>query len=127
MSSQLTVYITLLPHVSNATKATPTESYVKTIVDRYKNSSAIFAWELMNEARCASDLIPAGPACVPGSNTLHTWYQEQSNFVRSLYETLFLGCHLNTNTRYVRDPNHLITTGGEGMFYWAQPPIMYVK
>ena len=61
-----------------------TESYVKTIVDRYKNSSAIFAWELMNEARCLSDTFASGPACVPGSNTLHTWYSQQSEFVRSL-------------------------------------------
>ncbi|TBU48177.1 glycoside hydrolase [Dichomitus squalens] len=79
------------------------QSYVKTIVERYKNSSAIFAWELMNEARCVSDTLPAGPACVPGSNTLKTWYEEQSNFVRSL------------------DANHLITTGGEGQFFWEHP------
>ncbi|KAG6837383.1 hypothetical protein H0H93_010542 [Arthromyces matolae] len=75
------------------------QRYVKTIVERYKNSPNIFAWELMNEARCLGDL-PAGPNCVPGSNTLYNWYKEQSNFVRSL------------------DPYHLITTGGEGHFYW---------
>ncbi|GLB36227.1 putative cellulase (glycosyl hydrolase family 5) [Lyophyllum shimeji] len=78
------------------------QRYVKTIVDRYKNSSTIFAWELMNEARCLGDL-PAGPHCVPGSGTLHTWYKRQSDFVRSL------------------DPHHLITTGGEGHFYWKRP------
>lgn len=60
------------------------ESYVKTIVDRYKSSPSIFAWELMNEARCLSDTFQSGPACVPGSNTLHTWYSQQSDFVRSL-------------------------------------------
>ena len=59
------------------------ESYVKTIVDRYKDSPAIFAWELMNEARCLSDTLQAGPTCVPGSNTLRKWYEQQSNFVRS--------------------------------------------
>ncbi|KAI0800896.1 glycoside hydrolase [Fomes fomentarius] len=76
------------------------QSYVKTVVERYKNSPTIFAWELMNEARCLSDTLAAGPSCIPGSNTLSTWYKEQSNFVRDL------------------DPNHLITTGGEGHFYW---------
>ncbi|KAI1793923.1 glycoside hydrolase [Ganoderma leucocontextum] len=79
------------------------QSYVKTIVERYKSSTTIFAWELMNEARCLSDTLPAGPTCVPGSNTLRTWYKQQSNFVRSL------------------DPNHLITTGGEGHFFWKHP------
>ncbi|OSD03597.1 glycoside hydrolase family 5 protein [Trametes coccinea BRFM310] len=79
------------------------QSYVKTLVERYKDSPNIFAWELMNEARCLSDTLPAGPNCVPGSNTLKTWYQQQSDFVRSL------------------DPNHLITTGGEGHFYWKKP------
>jgi endo-1,4-beta-mannosidase len=59
------------------------ERYVRTIVDRYKNSPNIFAWELMNEARCLGDL-PSGPNCVPGSDTLHTWYEQQANFVRSL-------------------------------------------
>ncbi|KAI0756630.1 glycoside hydrolase [Daedaleopsis nitida] len=79
------------------------QSYVKTIVERYKDSPTVFAWELMNEARCLSDTLPAGPSCVPGSNTLRTWYSEQSNFVRSL------------------DPNHMITTGGEGHFFWTNP------
>ena len=62
----------------------PPELYVKTIVERYKGSPTIFAWELMNEARCLSDTLPAGPSCVPGSNTLRTWYEQQSDFVRSL-------------------------------------------
>ena len=59
------------------------EKYVRTIVERYKASPAIFAWELMNEARCLGDL-PAGPACVAGTNLLPKWYKEQSDFVRSL-------------------------------------------
>ncbi|KAH9950478.1 glycoside hydrolase superfamily [Amylocystis lapponica] len=80
------------------------QSYVQIIVERYKNSSAIFAWELANEARCAGDSLPSGPNCVPGSETLTTWYQQQSDYVRSL------------------DPYHMITTGGEGQFYWADPP-----
>ncbi|KAG6888688.1 hypothetical protein C0995_006678 [Termitomyces sp. Mi166 len=75
------------------------QRYVKTIVNRYKDSANIFAWELVNEARCLGDL-PAGPNCVPGSNIIYNWYQQQSDYIRSL------------------DPYHLITTGGEGHFYW---------
>ncbi|KAF9460821.1 glycoside hydrolase [Collybia nuda] len=78
------------------------QRYVKTIVNRYKTSPNIFAWELMNEARCLGDL-PGGPSCIPGSGTLYHWYNQQANFVRSL------------------DPYHLITTGGEGHFYWKKP------
>jgi len=83
------------------------QSYVETIVNRYKNSPSIFAWELMNEARCLSDTLSAGPNCVPGSETLNTWYSRQSNFVRSL------------------DPFHMITTGGEGQFFSKNPPIIW--
>ncbi|PCH33786.1 hypothetical protein WOLCODRAFT_177565 [Wolfiporia cocos MD-104 SS10] len=89
---------------TNPTVIASYQSYVETIVNRYKNSSAIFAWELMNEARCAGDSLPAGPTCVPGSETLTKWYRAQSDYVRSL------------------DPYHMITTGGEGQFYWADPP-----
>jgi mannan endo-1,4-beta-mannosidase len=62
------------------------ESYVRTLVERYKDSSNIFAWELMNEARCSSDSFPSGPSCTPasGAETLLQWYQMQSDFVRSL-------------------------------------------
>ncbi|KAF9532003.1 glycoside hydrolase superfamily [Crepidotus variabilis] len=77
------------------------QKYVKAIVNRYKNSPNIFAWELMNEARCLGDL-PSGPNCAPASGTplLSKWYKAQSDYVRSL------------------DPNHMITTGGEGHFFW---------
>ncbi|KAJ7706081.1 glycoside hydrolase [Mycena rosella] len=78
------------------------QRYVKTIVNRYKSSPTIFAWEMMNEARCLGDL-PASAACSPGSGTLGRFYKDQSDFVRSL------------------DPHHLITTGGEGHFYWKNP------
>ncbi|KIJ55798.1 glycoside hydrolase family 5 protein [Sphaerobolus stellatus SS14] len=74
------------------------QRYVQTIVNRYKNSPTIFAWELMNEARCLGDL-PSGPAC-PRSGLLTRWYKQQSDFIRTL------------------DANHLITTGGEGHFFW---------
>ena len=62
------------------------ESYVRTIVERYKDSPNIFAWELMNEARCSGDL-PSGPACTPasGAESLLHWYRIQSDFVRKLW------------------------------------------
>jgi mannan endo-1,4-beta-mannosidase len=55
---------------------------VKIIADRYKNSSAIFAWELMNEARCLGDL-PARENC-PYKRLLSKQHQEQSDYVRGL-------------------------------------------
>lgn len=70
----------------NGANSDQTERYVKTIVNRYKSSPNIFAWELMNEARCLGDL-PGGLSCVPGSGTLHTWYSQQADFVRSLCVT----------------------------------------
>ncbi|KAK7694836.1 hypothetical protein QCA50_002024 [Cerrena zonata] len=79
------------------------QKYVRTIVNRYKNSPNIFAWELMNEARCLGDMLPAGPNCVAGTNVVPKWYRQQSDFVKSL------------------DPHHLITTGGEGHFFWKNP------
>ncbi|KAH9937103.1 glycoside hydrolase superfamily [Fomitopsis serialis] len=88
---------------TNPTIIASYQRYVTAIVNRYASSPTVFAWELMNEARCAGDSLPSGPACVAGSETLTTWYQLQSDFVRSL------------------DPYHMITTGGEGQFYWAQP------
>ena len=60
------------------------ERYVQAIVNRYKDSPTIFAWELMNEARCLGDL-PGGPNCVPGTDLLNHWYKQQADFVRSLY------------------------------------------
>ncbi|PPQ68624.1 hypothetical protein CVT25_005534 [Psilocybe cyanescens] len=74
------------------------QRYVTTIVNRYKSSPNIFAWEMMNEARCLGDLS-AGPNCIPGTELLTKWYKQQSDFVRSL------------------DPFHMITTGGEGHFF----------
>ncbi|KAK0465093.1 glycoside hydrolase [Desarmillaria tabescens] len=78
------------------------QRYVKVIVERYKDSPNIFAWELMNEARCLGDL-PGGPNCVPTSGLISSWYKQQADFVRSL------------------DPFHMITTGGEGQFNWKKP------
>lgn len=60
--------------------------YVQAVVSRYRNSRAIFAWELANEPRC------------PGCNTdvIYNWALSASQYVKSL------------------DPNHMVTLGDEG-------------
>ncbi|KAI9737330.1 MAG: hypothetical protein M1834_009483 [Cirrosporium novae-zelandiae] len=62
------------------------KKYVKFLVNRYKNSSAIFAWELCNEPRCNG--------CP--SSTIYDWASEVSKFVKSI------------------DSNHLVALGDEG-------------
>ncbi|EXK79171.1 hypothetical protein FOQG_16190 [Fusarium oxysporum f. sp. raphani 54005] len=61
--------------------------YIKTIVNRYHDSKAIFAWELANEPRC------------PGCNTdvIYQWAANVSGYVKDL------------------DRNHMVTLGDEGM------------
>jgi mannan endo-1,4-beta-mannosidase len=105
-----------------------TERYVTAIVNRYKDSPNVFAWEMMNEARCLGDL-PSGPACVPGTELLTKWYKQQSDFIRSLYVSL-PGYQTRNASKYSResltsDPFHLITTGGEGHFYWKNKNVGY--
>ncbi|TFK30517.1 glycoside hydrolase [Coprinopsis marcescibilis] len=82
------------------------QRYVRVLVNRYKNSPNIFAWELMNEARCRGDM-QNGPDCKAGSDTITHWYKEQSDFIRGL------------------DSHHLITTGGEGHFYKRNEDVGY--
>ncbi|OMP85528.1 Mannan endo-1,4-beta-mannosidase A [Diplodia seriata] len=62
------------------------KKYIKTVVSRYSNSSAVFAWELANEPRCN------------GCNTtvLYDWAKETSAYIKNL------------------DPNHMVTIGDEG-------------
>lgn len=63
-------------------------NYIDVIVNRYKSSSAIFAWELANEPRCT------------GCNTsvLSQWASDTSAYIKSL------------------DRSHLVTLGDEGWF-----------
>jgi len=58
------------------------EEYVKVLVERYKDSPTIFAWELMNEARCTGDLRSS--AACPGTSLLSDWYEEQAAFVKDM-------------------------------------------
>ncbi|OIW28323.1 glycoside hydrolase [Coniochaeta ligniaria NRRL 30616] len=62
--------------------------YVKVIVTRYKNSTAIFAWELGNEPRC--------PNC--DNSVITTWAANVSAYIKDI------------------DPNHMVTLGDEGWF-----------
>lgn len=69
------------------------------MVTRFKDSPAIFAWELANEPRCGADgtrNLPRGPDCTP--DLLTEWTDEMSTYIKSL------------------DSNHLVTWGGEGGF-----------
>lgn len=73
--------------------------YVKAMVTRYKDSPAIFAWELGNEPRCGADGVrnlPRSEKCTP--EVLSAWVSEMSAYIKKL------------------DRNHLVTWGGEGGF-----------
>jgi len=65
--------------------------YIKVLVNRYKNSSAIFSWQLANEPRCSS---------LKGCNTLTLtqWANDTSRYIKSL------------------DPHHMVSLGDEGWF-----------
>ncbi|OHW95211.1 endo-beta-mannosidase protein [Colletotrichum incanum] len=71
----------------NAYAQTQYQAYIRAVVNRYKNSAAIFAWELANEPRCK------------GCNTdvIFKWAEATSRFIKSL------------------DSNHMVTLGDEGM------------
>ncbi len=76
--------------------------HVSTVLNRlntvngrvYKDDPTIFAWELANEPRCASD---------PTGATLEAWISEMSAHVKSI------------------DAAHLVTTGSEGFYGPAGP------
>ena len=63
--------------------------YVEFIVNRYKSSSAIFAWELCNEPRCRG--------C--DRSVITNWASSTSAFIKSL------------------DSRHMVALGDEGWFY----------
>ncbi|OEL23095.1 putative mannan endo-1,4-beta-mannosidase 9 [Dichanthelium oligosanthes] len=78
------------------------ENHVKAVLTRvnkftgvaYKDDPTIFAWELMNEPRCQSDL---------SGKTLQAWIAEMAGYVKSV------------------DPNHMVEIGLEG-FYGESTP-----
>ncbi|KAF4437488.1 hypothetical protein F53441_13025 [Fusarium austroafricanum] len=83
-----------LPAIKKAFK-----NYISAVVNRYKDSPAVFAWEIANEPRCGANAqrnLPRGPDCTP--KTITSWVDEMSTYIKSL------------------DPDHLVTTGSEGGF-----------
>ncbi|KEY68261.1 hypothetical protein S7711_04792 [Stachybotrys chartarum IBT 7711] len=83
-----------LPAIKEAFK-----NYISVVVEHFRDSPAIFAWEVANEARCGADgtrNLPRGPDC--DADLLLEWYDEISTHIKSI------------------DPNHLVTTGSEGHF-----------
>lgn len=63
-------------------------NYINVLVNRYKSSSAIFAWELANEPRCTG--------CP--TSVVTDWARSISTYIKSL------------------DSTHLVTLGDEGWF-----------
>ncbi|KYG40721.1 glycoside hydrolase family 5 protein [Acidomyces richmondensis BFW] len=64
------------------------KDYIKLLVNRYKCSPAIFAWELANEPRCQG--------C--DTSVIYNWATEVSQYIKSL------------------DPRHMVALGDEGWF-----------
>lgn len=62
------------------------KAYINAVVSRYKTSTAVFAWELANEARCNG--------C--STSVITNWATSISAYIKSL------------------DSNHLVTLGDEG-------------
>ncbi|RMJ23423.1 hypothetical protein PHISP_05703 [Aspergillus sp. HF37] len=63
------------------------QEYIKAVVSRYRDSPAIFSWELGNEPRCRG--------C--STDVIYDWATKTSAYIKSL------------------DANHMVSTGGEGM------------
>lgn len=61
--------------------------YIEAVVSRYRDSDAIFAWELANEPRCSG--------C--DTDVIYQWAASVSRYVKEL------------------DPNHMVSLGDEGM------------
>ncbi|XP_058087633.1 mannan endo-1,4-beta-mannosidase 7-like [Magnolia sinica] len=78
------------------------KNHVKTVLTRfnsmtgvaYKDDPTIFAWELMNEPRCTSDL---------SGRTIQGWIMEMAAYVKSI------------------DSNHLLEAGLEGFYGESSP------
>jgi mannan endo-1,4-beta-mannosidase len=67
------------------------QRYVNLIVSRYKNSKAIFSWELANEPRCNG--YPAINSGKCTAATLSQWVKDQSAYIKSI------------------DPQHMVCVG----------------
>jgi len=88
-------------HVRKIVKAF--KKYVKAVVSRYKDSPAIFAWELANEPRCKADGVRNLPRS-EGTNCsyvmMDAWIAEMGRYIKDI------------------DEHHMVTWGGEGEFFY---------
>lgn len=78
------------------------KKYVKAVVSRYKNSPAVFAYELANEPRCGADgtrNLPRSPGTNCSYVVMDKWITDIGKFIKSI------------------DPDHMVTWGGEGEFH----------
>ncbi|KAF4984502.1 hypothetical protein FZEAL_350 [Fusarium zealandicum] len=77
---------------TNNAAQTQYRKYIKTFINRYKGSDAIFAWELANEPRC------------PGCNTdvIYVWAASTSSYIKGL------------------DSRHMVALGDEGFGMTAE-------
>lgn len=71
---------------TNANCQTQYRKYISTVVNKYKSSTSIFAWELANEPRC--------PGCA--TSVITTWATSVSAYIKSL------------------DSAHMVAIGDEG-------------
>lgn len=78
------------------------KTYINFFVNRYKDSAAIFAWELMNEPRCTGDGAHSTASSSCNTEMITSWVSEISAYIKSL------------------DANHMVTLGDEGWFTPAQ-------
>ncbi|KDQ52968.1 glycoside hydrolase family 5 protein [Jaapia argillacea MUCL 33604] len=78
------------------------KAYVAAIVGRYKNSPAIFGWEIANDARCFSSVGASG-SCT--TQTITNWFSILAKHIRAI------------------DCNHLITAGTGGFYCLGCPKL----
>jgi len=71
---------------TNAKAQAQYRAYVQAVVGRFKNSTAVFAWQLANEPRCKG--------C--STDVIYKWATDVSKYIKSL------------------DANHLVALGDEG-------------
>lgn len=81
---------------TDATSQRVYQNYIHVLVNRYKQSPAIFAWELANEPRCTG----CETSVVTG------WASDTSAYIKRL------------------DPAHMVTLGDEGWFAPADAPLV---
>ncbi len=82
---------------SNSNIVAAYKKYVNFFVNRYKNSPAIFAWELMNEPRCTGD-DNRGASSACNTAMITSWVSTMSSYIKSI------------------DSAHMVTLGDEGWF-----------